>query len=268
MSAYWPWIALAAAVAFWLRSLRRRRGKSAPGFNRAFLVNYRFPSSVPAQVRKEYPDLARDQVEEVLGGLRDYFHLCGMARLKHVSMPSKAVDTAWHQFILDTREYGAFCKTVYGRFLHHFPAESMRTPTIADDGIKRAWQLACALEGIDRKTPHKLPRLFALDSMLAIPGGFAYALDCAGPVKDGAMRTDSGPVYCATHIGCSSCSAGFGGYDTPGPGHYQDSHSSSSWNDQSHDGHHAGHHDTDTAGSSSSGDSGGGGDSGCGGGGD
>lgn len=37
--------------------------------------------------------------------------------------PSPAVDLGWHAFILHTREYGVWCGTVAGRFLHHVPDE-------------------------------------------------------------------------------------------------------------------------------------------------
>src|SRR3712207_3180742 len=39
--------------------------------------------------------------------------------------PSKTVDEAWHEFVLFTREYAAFCEERYGRFLHHDPYESV-----------------------------------------------------------------------------------------------------------------------------------------------
>jgi hypothetical protein len=34
-------------------------------------------------------------------------------------MPSRAVDEAWHEFILDTRTYTSFCHAAFGRYLHH-----------------------------------------------------------------------------------------------------------------------------------------------------
>jgi hypothetical protein len=37
--------------------------------------------------------------------------------------PSKKVDRAWHEFVLHTRDYAAFCEERYGRFLHHDPYE-------------------------------------------------------------------------------------------------------------------------------------------------
>ena len=36
--------------------------------------------------------------------------------------PSKLVDDIWHQFILFTQYYGAFCELYLGRFIHHTPS--------------------------------------------------------------------------------------------------------------------------------------------------
>ncbi|MBI1185078.1 hypothetical protein GC194_12455 [bacterium] len=35
--------------------------------------------------------------------------------------PSLIVDWAWHEFILFTRQYAAFCRQHFGRFIHHSP---------------------------------------------------------------------------------------------------------------------------------------------------
>ena len=37
------------------------------------------------------------------------------------TVPTKEIDTFWHQHILDTRAYAADCLRVFGQFLHHFP---------------------------------------------------------------------------------------------------------------------------------------------------
>ncbi len=37
--------------------------------------------------------------------------------------PSKRVDKAWHEFILHTRAYEAFCRERYGELIHHDPYE-------------------------------------------------------------------------------------------------------------------------------------------------
>jgi hypothetical protein len=132
-----------------------------------------------------------------------------------VAMPSQVVDDAWHEFILFTRQYARFCRGAFGRFLHHTPAEAMRSPTQASDGIKRTWRLACAREGIDPRKPQRLPRLFAMDAALLIAGGFIYQLDCLATGRDGAAGTG----FCASDIGCGGgCSGDSGGSDGDGGG--------------------------------------------------
>lgn len=119
-------------------------------------------------------------------------------------MPSQAVDEAWHEFILMTRSYHDFCRRTLGRFLHHVPAEAMRSPTQAQEGLRRAWKISCTLEGINPRRPSHLPRLFALDAALNFPGGFHYSPQCS-PRKDG-----SGDVHCASGIGCTAGGSGCG----------------------------------------------------------
>lgn len=177
-----------------------------------------FIEKFPLQERLDHrlairqPGLNADQRAEVLEGLRDYFLICNTAGRRAVAMPSQAVDDAWHEFILFTRHYEQFCRRAFGRFLHHTPVEAMSSPTQAGDGIRRAWRLSCAHEGIDPKAPERLPRLFALDAALGIAGGFVYQLDClaAGGTGNGG--------YCASHIGCGSGCSGDSGSSSDGDG--------------------------------------------------
>lgn len=50
---------------------------------------------------------------------------------EHGELPmiSSAVDEAWHAFLLFTREYEEFCRTQFGRFLHHCPTTSRTVDT-------------------------------------------------------------------------------------------------------------------------------------------
>jgi hypothetical protein len=121
-----------------------------------------------------------------------------------ISMPSQAVDEAWHEFILMTRSYHDFCNAVLGRYLHHVPAEAMRAPTQAQEGLRRAWKICCALERISPRHPSYLPRLFALDTVLDFPGGFRYRPQCSP------RSAHEGDVHCATDIGCASGGSGCG----------------------------------------------------------
>lgn len=192
-------IILLASVALGLlagQRLLRRRGR------RVYIEDYRFHPALDRELETRHPQLDAAQRRMVFQGLRDFFHLCHEAKGRHVAMPSQVVDDAWHGFILHTRAYDAFCRRALGRFLHHTPAEAMASATVAREGIKRAWRLACAREGIDPKAPDRLPLLFALDARLAIANGFRYVPDCRA-----AARGDAG-VYCASHIGCSGGCAG------------------------------------------------------------
>lgn len=190
------------AYALWRRA-RRKHGEQ-------FIDSFPYQKFLDKRLAQKRPELTPTQRELVFDGLKDYFHLCNIAGRQMVAMPSQVVDDAWHEFILFTRQYQSYCQQALGRFLHHTPAEAMASPTIAQDGIKRAWRLACHREAIDPKAPSRLPLLFAIDGLLGISNGFKYQLDCMASGK-----ADSG--YCASHIGCSSgCSGDSGGTSDSG----------------------------------------------------
>ena len=167
-----------------------------------YLRDYIFPAaSLERKLREKYPNLNDQQMALVFRALYDYFRICQFANGSMVAMPSQVVDDVWHDFILFTRLYQLFCQKALGRFLHHTPTEAMSSPTLANQGIKRAWRLSCHLEDIDPKTPEKLPLLFAIDGLLEIENGFKYDLNC---------QTGSGN-HCASDIGCSSGCSGDSG---------------------------------------------------------
>jgi hypothetical protein len=191
-------VLLLLATLLWRRWSRQRRAE--------YIDRYPYAQYLDKRLAAKRPELTKEQREDVLLALRDYFQLCRMAGRRMVAMPSQVVDDAWHEFILFTRQYERFCRRGFGRFLHHTPAEAMRSPTDATEGIQRAWRLACANEGINPKKPDRLPRLFAMDATLLIAGGFIYHLDCMAP-KQGA--TSAG--FCASHIGCGGGCSGDSG---------------------------------------------------------
>jgi hypothetical protein len=193
-------IALLALVAFvlWRNWSRQRR--------EAYIGAYPYQRFLDKRLAARRPELSAEQRREVFAALDDYFQLCRKAGRRMVAMPSQAADDAWHEFILFTRHYDKYCRHAFGRFLHHTPAEAMRTPTQASEGIKRAWRLACAHEKINPRKPERLPRIFALDAALGIAGGFVYHLDCMA-ARNGA----AGSGYCASHIGCSGGGSGCSG---------------------------------------------------------
>lgn len=175
---------------------------------REFIDRFTFDLSVQRRIAETYPHLTPTQIQLLLEGLRDYFRFSLKASAM-LSMPSQAVDEAWHAFILSTKAYDSFCQRAFGKFLHHHPAETMTSPTQPTQGIKRIWNLACQKEGINASKPQRLPRLFAIDSELKIPNGFVYSLNClaAGVVADS---------FCSSHIGGGCGGSGCGGGDSSG----------------------------------------------------
>jgi hypothetical protein len=72
----------------------------------------RFDASITRRIADKYPHLTSSQIQQILEGLRDYFYMVLMARGNGMlSMPSQAVDEAWHAFILSTKAYNSFCQT-------------------------------------------------------------------------------------------------------------------------------------------------------------
>ena len=181
----------------------------------SYIKKYHFHKSIRNKIKNKYPHIDEAQTHLVFRALRDYFWMCNKGKRNMVAMPSQVVDDGWHEFILFTRSYKKFCQKALGRFLHHTPTEAMRTPTLAQEGIKRAWRLACAKENINPGDPAKLPLIFAIDSMLNIPNGFKYSLNC----KD-ENSAKSGDGYCAGHIGCSSGCVGDSAADTNSDGFF------------------------------------------------
>ncbi len=205
--------ALLGGVVYQRRAaLQRKRAR--------FIDGYWFPERLRDKLLERYPHLTGEQIQWVLLGLREYFQLCRLARGAMVAMPSRAVDVAWHEFILYTRQYQAFCTSALGHFLHHTPNDAMPDPQAPSDGIQRAWQLACQRLGLSPQRTERLPWLFTLDADLAIDDGFRYSRQC--DAKPGAIGSDSG--FCVSHFGCSSAggcggdsgSAGGGGGDSGG----------------------------------------------------
>lgn len=168
--------------------------------------DYPFPEFLQQKLRTTYPHLDAAAALEVEHGLRQFFLASAQARGSFVAMPSKVVDALWHEFILYTRGYEAFCRKAFGRILHHTPAEALQLSKkkrgSASAGLRRAWYWSCQEERIDPKRAERLPLLFTLDARYAIAGGYRYAADCRG-------RNINGATYCAALIGCgSSCGSG------------------------------------------------------------
>jgi hypothetical protein len=185
-----------AAVLGWMETSLRRQ----------FIREARMPPFLIGKLREAHPQLSRRDAELVLRGLRQFFMAHLRSGRKFVAMPSKAVDTAWHEFILHTQGYQNWCKAAFGGMLHHSPAEVLGKDPKRNDGLRRSWYWACKEESIDPRKPTRLPLLFALDIKFAIPGGFAYVPDCHA-----VDRHNGSTAQCGSEFGESSSDGGSSG---------------------------------------------------------
>jgi len=140
----------------------------------AEIKKFRFSSALKSKLRNKYSNLSDGQIELVFQGLQDYFVICCLANGGMVAMPSRIVDEAWHEFMLFSRDYAAFCNKVFGHFLHHNPVDKL---TKTDDRLKAislAWTLSCKMSNENPKNPITRPLLFRIDEELAIQDGIKY----------------------------------------------------------------------------------------------
>ncbi|MBC2657904.1 hypothetical protein H7A76_20885 [Pseudomonas sp. MSSRFD41] len=194
--------ALALALLFW------RRQKALVALRReAFIRDFNLPPGLFTPLRTRHPQLTLKDCQLVAQGLRQFFLAYLKSGQRYVSMPSQVVDDLWHEFILHTREYQAFCHKAFGQFLHHTPAAALgqNAERRSDDGLRRTWQQACREENIHPAHPSRLPLLFALDAKLKIAQGFHYVADCQSLRR----LTDSGATSTVIHCGSELHSSAF-----------------------------------------------------------
>lgn len=175
-------VAAGVALRAWEQSQRRQ-----------FVREARLPAFLAAKLMAKYPQLSPRDADLVLHGLRQFFMAYLRGGHRFVAMPSRVVDEAWHAFILHTRGYESWCRSAFGKLLHHTPAEVLGRDPKRNDGLRRTWYWACKEESINPRQPSRLPLLFALDRKFGIEGGFQYVPDC----RD-IDRQSGSDAYCGT----------------------------------------------------------------------
>jgi uncharacterized membrane protein YgcG len=105
-------------------ALMRRK----PRKHERFILSYEFPAHISGRVRKRLDAVTKPEWPLVERGLREWFICCAWRGGAVLGMPSRAVDEAWHEFILDSIAYIRFCEEAFGGYLHHTPDEAMSTP--------------------------------------------------------------------------------------------------------------------------------------------
>lgn len=177
-----------------------RRQKALRALRRdAYIRSFTLPPRLFEPLRTQHPHLSLKDCQLVAQGLRQFFLAYLKSGQRYVSMPSQVVDDLWHEFILHTRDYQAFCDKAFGQFLHHTPAAVLgqNAEQKSDNGLRRVWRLACLEENINPAQPSRLPLLFALDAKLKIARGFHYVADCQSLRR----LTDNGSAAAVVHCG-------------------------------------------------------------------
>ncbi|MDQ4102848.1 MAG: hypothetical protein M3186_03765 [Actinomycetota bacterium] len=136
---------------------------------------YAFPLSVQQRLQLKHPDLRAEHIAVVEGGLRQWFRILTRRPSARLAMPSRLADDMWHEFLLHTHDYAAFCDMVCGRFLHHQP-ESAMSPDQAE--ANRSDRLLLTLLLARQDDNCALPLLFRADQEIGLTGGRRYVAGC------------------------------------------------------------------------------------------
>ena len=172
---------------------------------RAYIENYSFSPLLRAKLRKELDD--DRQVTLALDGLRAWYLACLDAKGEQLGMPSRVVDIAWHEMILFTREYHAFCDRAFGRYLHHSPDAVAGEPMDA--------MLARTLRVLDKHPAGAVtaaggvPLLFAVDSQAGLADGYVWSAAELAAIRARHVADDGGGML--PHAGSAGAGAGCGG---------------------------------------------------------
>jgi hypothetical protein len=159
---------------------------------------YEFPSGVRQRVRFKHPDLEPEGTALIEKALRQWFRLLARHPSVRLSMPSMLVDDMWHEFLLHTRDYAAFCDAVLGQFLHHEP-ESAMTPDQAAANRSDRLLVTLRLARQDEDCgPKGLPLLFRVDHEVGLEGCRRYRVDCGG--RSRCYESSYPEVVCLQHV--------------------------------------------------------------------
>jgi hypothetical protein len=142
-----------------MRRLRHKR-------RRAFIESYAFPQALKDRLHEEFE--TDHQVAVALEGLREWYLACLNAPGKMLGMPSRAVDIAWHEMILMTRAYHAFCERAFGHYLHHSPE------AVIDAPLEESLARTLAVVETQSLGIAGVPLLFAIDGELGIEDGYVW----------------------------------------------------------------------------------------------
>lgn len=89
-------------------------------------------------------DVSDDEAAELFEDIKRWLWLAGSARVDRVEKrpgvpdrlvidtPMLIVDQMWHNFVCFTKEYDEYCKSKFGRFIHHAPTTEAQSTRIRE----------------------------------------------------------------------------------------------------------------------------------------
>lgn len=200
-------------VATWW--LQRRADRESTRLRRrcppAWVAASRIPPGVrEAWVRQfalECPGRAADELTWLRSSvaLAQFFEACRLQRERGAcALPSRAADSVWHAWLAwDAPGLAQWQRRYFDLEVPHREAEALGAPLA--DSLARTWAGACASEGLSPLGP-RLPLVFALDGLLALPNGWAYRFEALGLVHrdiDAAGRSPGRGILHAEVAGAS-----------------------------------------------------------------
>ena len=174
---------------------------------------YRNSAVIERFVREKRVDA--ETAERWFAEMLRFLDLC--AESEAMLSPSIAVDSAWHAFILNTRDYEAYCRERFGRFLHHDP-----TGEPDREAYSRAYERATQRHGQLDPLVWPVPvvaRLAVTDEeqdaerddrarCSGSGGGCGGGLDGAHDTRGGEGVACSGGASCGASCGGGGCGGG------------------------------------------------------------
>jgi hypothetical protein len=164
-----------SADAVWIRRPGHRAAERI-----AFVNAYAFSASVQQRLKSKHPELTADGLALVEAAARQWFRIVASQPRSELSMPSRLVDDLWHEFMLHTRDYAAFCKAAFGRFLHHQPETAMSPKRAAANHSKQLVLTLRLTQADEHCPPTDLPLLFRVDREAGLKDYRKYLADCGG----------------------------------------------------------------------------------------
>ena len=84
------------------------------------IMSFQMPEFVERFAKKH--NATQEEAQEVFQETLRFLYLCRQGKGARFSFaPSPKIDEGWHNFILFTKEYKAFCEKYIGWFIHHQP---------------------------------------------------------------------------------------------------------------------------------------------------